>query len=394
MSPDRRRPTRSVTRLLATFVASAFVFGPAVAAVLGQRAQPMENRPLAAAPELTQGWGALDSLTAWASDHLPGRNEAVQANAWIDYHVLGGLPAAASHSTKGPDPLVVRGKDQYLFVGEDFTFSCVRGKEFDQSLASMLELAAMIEDSGRRAVVVIGPNKSSVAPEKLPRVVPRGSCATDTMKAQERTFGSTKDPRFVNLLPGLRKAEAEGRHPYWRTDSHWSPNGAAVYATTLAGRLTSGQARRPETTTSPRVFSGDLAKLVGLQIREKVDVTTLRTGTVQLEPYSKKLIRQGVYYGPQRWTVKPSTGLVPGKTLFLGDSFDYYASDQLRPLFAQGTLLWMRNTPAKTVAAEIADADTVVLESVQRATNMSNTYTKPAFQAQVAAALAAAGQLS
>jgi alginate O-acetyltransferase complex protein AlgJ len=388
MRHTRSSGPQKVAKALATVVACAFVFGPAAAAALGQRATPMENRPLAARPAVSEGWDALDMLTAWASDHLPVRNHAVRTNAWIDYHVLGGLPAAASTNPKGPDPLVVRGRDEYLFVGEDFTFSCVRGKEFDRSLRSMLELAAVIEASGRRAVVVIGPNKSSVAPDKLPRVVPRGDCATDTMAAQERTMGRTTDPRFVNLLPGLREAESKGLRPYWKTDSHWSPNGAAVYARTLADRLRPGTGALATTSTGTQVFSGDLAKLVGLPIRESADITTLRTGTVQLQPYAKKFVRQGVYYGPQRWTVEPSTGLVPGRTLFLGDSFGYYASDQLRPFFAQGTLLWMRTTPARTVAAEIAKADTVVLESVQRATNMDNTYTKPAFRAQVAAALA------
>jgi hypothetical protein len=387
---SRHKFRRRVAKGLAAVVACGFVFGPGAAALFGARTTSMENRELAKPPTLNQGWDALDALTAWASDNLPGRNEAVRANAWIDYHALGDTPPAGL-TTKGAkkDPLVVRGKDGYLFLGEDFARACDLYTQLDPALARLLAFAKTIQDSGRNVVFVVGPSKSSVAPEELPRAVPRGECALSHMRAAEQKLNATKNPLFLNLLPQLRQAQAAGDLPYWKTDTHWSPAGAAVYAKGLADHLSPGLGSKLTIAPKSRTFSGDLSAMIGLNLEESRDLPQVRTGTVRLDPFDQKWIKEGVYYGRQHWTTTPSKGLIQGKTLLLGDSFNYYAMDNLRPLFADGTALWMRTNSTRQVAKDIAASDTVVLEAVQRSLDYSNTFLRPKLQADVAKALAA-----
>jgi hypothetical protein len=389
LTGSRNINRRRVAKALATLIASAFVFGPSLAGVLGVSATSIENRELAKRPSPSQGWGALDALTAWASDHLPGRNAAVRTNAWVDYHALREMPPAGRQAPGKKDPLVVRGKDGHLFLGDDFVRSCDAPGQFNEAFDEMLQLAEMIQASGRNVVFVVAPNKSSVATEALPRAVPRGDCARRQIRAQERRLNTTDHPLFLNLLPRLRESHVAGEQPYWKTDTHWSPTGGAIYARAVADRLEPGLGARLGLTSRRETFAGDLSAMLGLNLPETALVTTVETGTVHLDPFDQKRVKAGVYYGRQHWTTRPAKGLVPGKTVLLGDSFDYYAMESLRPLFADGTFLWVNSTPEDKVVTQIAASDTVVLEVVQRAVHMKNAFAQPRFQAKVAKAISA-----
>jgi alginate O-acetyltransferase complex protein AlgJ len=386
--PSRPPYRRRIAKALATLVACGFVFGPGIAALLGLHSTSIENRELAKPPRLDQGWDALDALTAWASDNLSVRNAAVHANAWVDYNALQEIPPAGLHAKDKIDPLVVRGKDGYLFLGEDFARACDLSKQFDPALEQILGFARTIQATGRNVVVVVGPNKSSVAPEALPRSVPRGDCALTHMRAQEARLDATTDPLFLNLLPQLKQAQAGGGQPYWKTDTHWGPNGSAIYAQGLATKLSPSLGATLPVNRRPQTFTGDLGTMIGLPMKESDQVNRVETGTVRQDPYNQEWVLQGVYYGMQHWTTTPSTGLVQGKTLFLGDSFNYYAMDNLRPLFADGTSIWMRTTSNGEVARHIAAADTIVLETVQRSVDKSNAFLRPKLATAVTKELA------
>ncbi len=61
-------------------VGLVFFFGPTVAGLLGVRSGEIDNRKLTSFPSLLNGgWKALPQLGAWASDNLPGRNQAISA---------------------------------------------------------------------------------------------------------------------------------------------------------------------------------------------------------------------------------------------------------------------------------------------------------------------------
>ena len=76
--PGRRRTRRPVALALAL----VFFFGPLGASRPG-RATARDSRTVALTdfPSLSDGWSFFPQFTTWATDHLPLRGEAVEANA-------------------------------------------------------------------------------------------------------------------------------------------------------------------------------------------------------------------------------------------------------------------------------------------------------------------------
>ena len=361
-------------RLVATVIAFVFVFGPAAGYAAGWRQDPIDNRAIAPAPSASAGMDALDAVGPWAADRLGGRSSAVRAKSWFDFHVLRELPASGK---------VVRGSDGYLFLGEDFTRACQLTPAYRQALDRLGKLADVIKKSGRRAVFTVGPNKSSVVSDALPSVVPNGRCALDGIKAQNEILDSHRHPSWLGLRQQLTESQT-----YWRTDSHWSSAGTAVFAQELAAKLDPALAAR--ITTSPETITktADLNVLIGLTAKESVPGLRVSTGgTVTPLPGYAAFDPFKVLYGTEKWTTRPATWLVPGSTAIIGDSFVYSALGNLRPLFADGTFLWTGHVTEAEIIAAIKAADTVVIEIVQRGVSVGHMFTTAAFQQKVAVAL-------
>lgn len=372
--------TRHPLRIFTTVVAFAFVFGPPIAMATGVTGSTIDNRRLAPPPSLAKGFDALDMLGPWATDRLAGRSNAVQAKAWVDYHVLGEMPSSGK---------VVRGRNGYLFLSDDFTRTCANHPAFRRSLRSFLELAEIIEASGRRAVFAVAPNKSAVVTENLPGAVPTGACALMAIAQQNLILEDLKHPAWVGAGPQLIAAQAAGQQPYARTDTHWTTSGSAVFAQAVAAELRPGLARRITITPTTVTKQGDLTKLIGVNAAEAQPSAELSvTGrTVKPDPRYDQYDPQRMRYGQERWKTRPARGLVPGKSLILGDSFAYTALGNLRPLFANGTFLWTGYTGPDEIIRQIEASDTVVIEVVQRNVTSSHLFARPDFQAKVARAL-------
>jgi alginate O-acetyltransferase complex protein AlgJ len=361
-------------RAVVIVVGLAFVFGPGVGYALGLRQKPLDNRAIAPAPAASEGFDALDALGPWAADRVAGRSSAVEAKSWFDFNVLHELPANSK---------VVRGQDGYLFLAEDFTRACQLTPAFQQALDGFAKLAELIERSGRRAVFTIGPNKSSVVGNELPPAVPTGACALDGITQQIGILDSYQHPEWV----GVRE-QLTGSQTYWKTDSHWSTAGAAVFSKALAEHFGPRLGARVTTTPETITKTADLNILLGLTAKETPPSLKVSTGTtvtpqpgwVAYSPYKD-------LYGKERWTTRPAAGLVPGKSVIVGDSFAYYALGNLRPLFADGTFLWTGHVSETDIVNAIVASDTVVLEIAQRNLATSHIFASARFRQKVAAAL-------
>ncbi len=106
-TPPPRPPRRRRATILMAVVAIVFFFGPGVAYLGGARAKEIENRRLTSFPSISQGWSALPQLGRWAVDHLPGRQQAVDANDAVTRHVFGEYPNYGTHRHR-PGPVPVR----------------------------------------------------------------------------------------------------------------------------------------------------------------------------------------------------------------------------------------------------------------------------------------------
>lgn len=390
---------RGAHQAVVGLAATAFVFGPAIAWSMGVAPKAIENRALSPAPDASKGWDALDALAPWATDHLPGRERAVHLNAWVDYYALGQLPATApggpppGTAPGGPKgasavPPVVRGGDGYLFYGDDFASACGRTAGYEQSLKSLAGLAEIIRASGRRVAFTIAPNKSSVATDLLPRVIPRGSCAARGIKRQNQLLDNLQNPLYVSIRKPLAEAHKAGKQVFLRTDTHWTTLGGAMYAQALAAHLDPALSRRLQLKPERMTKVGELTRLAGLTTTESVMSSALSSGATATPTPTPVAHGQGrPVYQPSGWVTRPATGLIQGRTLLLGDSFTVVAALQsLQPLFAQGRCVLFGLAPESMLVSEIRAADTVVIEVAQRYV-VGHVSTLPKFQSKVAAAL-------
>ena len=398
---------QTVQRLIAGVAAFGFFFAPLSLYVVGVRPVAFENRELARAPAPGDGWSGLDVASAWATDHLPGRLQAVRADAWLNYNVLGELPRGTSTQTAAPGPVqpvptstpaqppaftAVRGKDGYFFLGSEFTAACEFSEHFAASMRAWAKTAEIIGASGRAVVFSVAPNKSSVTTAELPDTVPHGACATHGIRAENDVIDSFRHPGYLSLRADLAAAHSSGRQVYWRTDSHWTTVGGAIYARALARELAPAFAPRIQVHRGRLTKVGDLARLIGLTSTETAPSVVLTTrGTVREEPGSPSYDLVNPVYDPQRWTTRPSTRLVTGRTVLVGDSFTYATLPTLRPLFARGAFVWIGYSSEREIIAEIVRSDTVVMSLAQRSV-VTHLFTTGKFQRRLAASLRAAGR--
>jgi alginate O-acetyltransferase complex protein AlgJ len=389
--PDTARRRRGLPRRpVAALLALVFFFGPFGAFVLGQRPQAIENRPLADFPSLSDGWAFFPGFTAWATDHLPLRAEAVQGNAALserlfdeppsyrgDEGTTAGVPSGDSTagdtgSGQGVEyPQVIEGEDGWLYFGGDVSNPCDPVRDVSDTLARWDRLGRAIEASGRRFVVTVAPDKSTLYPDALPDSYLGEDCAQDRRAEFWDALRTSPPTGYLDLRGPLEATERDGGIPVYRKlDTHWTPRGAAVFATALADVLTPALLSGSQVTeTGPVSEPGDLAALMGQPAAEEFPgVALLRPG---VSPVRRESLDLPDLPLTEPVTVTDRTTGVPlfqPPTLLLGDSFSNASRSALGTLFADLTLLHngaAGEDPA-TVAGAVAAADVVVVEIVER----------------------------
>jgi len=397
-APDEAPPPRPAPPQRAPWarrlvpVALVFFFLPAVLSGAGVRAEPFENRELAEFPSLSEGWDFLPGLQEWADDHLPLRREAVRADREVAEKVFGDPPPGGRTPVEVPtgpavgDPLapprdtgsrspedrgevqypqVVLGRDGYLFYGDEFRLPCEPVRSVEETLQVWNAVVAAIESTGRRVLITVAPDKSSMLPELLPDRYLGEECTTARKQEVRQRLEAGALRRYVDLRgPLLREQESEGEPIYAPTDTHWDDRGAVVLAQTVLDALSPGRfAVEADCRPGERQLSGDLATLAGSpEPRRFVTREVVRPGVSfggrDLAP------SDGTVQRVQSSTVGPP--LVPGRVAIVGDSFLYNSRAQVLPYFADVTVAHKTRTGEEDILAAVASADTVVLEVVER----------------------------
>src|SRR5687767_10312119 len=172
----------ALTRKLFAAIAVVFFATPLALLIVGVRADEFENRRLASAPGLDNGWDFFDETTAWLTDHMPLREQAVRANTRISLdifdttplygtvaHETTGIPAGEPSATgepagEAPSPppatasQVLRGEDGWFYLQGEVDRACAPFLPFADALARWRELVEVVRASGRRAVLMIAPD--------------------------------------------------------------------------------------------------------------------------------------------------------------------------------------------------------------------------------------------
>ena len=382
---ERLRETVSVRRVVA-LLALAFFFAPLALRAAGMTAREFENRPMATLPKLAQGWDAMTQGKRFLVDRLPLREQAVRADAWISTNVFDTDPAAGRAGVQGPAGLPakppaepaaaapapagdkpVAGKAGWLFLEGEFTRACAPFIAWPEAMARWQRMVSIIRRSGRRVALVVAPDKSAIHPEYLPASFAQRSCLGPGHRAAWEAIEGASDPAVLGLRRAMLAAKRPGtRGPYFRKDTHWNTMGGTIAVRELLEHVGGGvRVADAEIVRGRTEYSGDLANLSG-------------TPQVDTAP---------------RWTIERPAGAprVPGRTLFLYDSFGVAMQDALVGyLDDPAPLEWYNSSPAAIIEA-VRRADTVVLETVEREVNYKASdlgVVTPAFLARLRRALA------
>ncbi len=379
------RPRHGDKQRAALICAAVFFLIPLLAFVLGARAPDFENRRLADFPSPGDGWGFFTGLSAWATDHLVGRDLAVRVSDGISRGVFGepsrsgtaDLPSEAAVGPVAPAPVlgesgsvpstgfppVIEGKDGWLYFGYDVEGKCQPYRPLEEVIANLGRLRAALEASGRDFVLVVPPDKSTAVPQHLPDGYAGKGCA----EAYRARFWAalTSQAGAVDLRPGLRRTASRGVPIYHRLDSHWTDAGALVMVSELAEELRPGVSAgwRIEQSNTLR-YRADLPTMIGRKLTEQGRSYSLAPDSRQdrTRPYITDM------RGPVQIGATGGAGTVDRKVAMLSDSFSYAATRYLGAVFSN--LLAVPYATAaedpQLVADVLADHEVVVLEIVER----------------------------
>jgi hypothetical protein len=350
-------------RVAFAVLAIGFFAAPILLRGVGVTATAFENRRLADAPQLSQGWDGFQQTSRFLTDRLPLREQAVRANTKLWQTFFGttpryGAPGAGGALTfagkaqgtagkGGPKPggqavQVLAGRDGWLFLEGELERACTPMVPLPVVLERWRRLVSIVRASGRRAVVMVPPDKGSIYGEHLP-----DGDLTDCARRGKPRFWDllAREPRrsgIVELESALAARKRRGGQPlYSKKDSHWTGPGSLEMVRAVLDRLGAGvKLKRGEVVRLPQQsYAGDL---------------TLLRGESGKDTRPARAIRRAA-----------NARRVPGRTLFVRDSFGDRVLPFLRLYFADLRRSTWVVSPAQLLRS-IEEADTVIFESVER----------------------------
>lgn len=157
-------------------------------------------------------------------------------------------------------PGVVVGREDWLFTDEEF-----KPASNPQQLQDNWRLIAAVQEEFKRRdielVLALLPAKARLYPEQLAAAKP--VAAQQALYAQARALMQTQQLPGPDLLPALQQAKSAAA-VFLRTDTHWTPHGAAVTAKALADYLAArgdwsrGEQQFVTRTSASQPHKGDL----------------------------------------------------------------------------------------------------------------------------------------
>lgn len=378
-----RHARRQVTALVCALV---FFAMPTLLWMFGARAGEIENHKLAEFPSVTDGWGMFTDLPRWATDQLVFRLAAIQAADGISRNVFGErapldqggapqggpIPGSPSPGTdeQGPDITqtgvrrVLEGKNGWLYFGYDVDAKCEPSRSQRESIRQLNELRSAVTDSGRKFVLTVAPDKTTMVPRNLPDDYPGKDCARRGTRSLWPQI--VNDARAIDLRPRLEAASARLHRPvYFRQDTHWTDEGSLEMISAVAEQLEPGITSTwamPEkgirtTTADLTTMLGEPSEKQGMQYALQPDGFVDHSA-----PGVRNLNR------PVHRSSPPTLGTINTPATVLGDSFSVVASRYWPGAFSDLRMLHYNAITGdpQLVADTAADAEIVVLQIVER----------------------------
>jgi alginate O-acetyltransferase complex protein AlgJ len=378
------RLRRNPARLLIATLAVAFFFAPVVAAVAGVHAPTIENHQLGRLPDRSDGWRSFSIFDLWATDHLPLRNVAINANTSVERDVFRETPDYGANGTATtttatgvagisvPQPVasaaaipafptVVGGLDGWLFYGTDFRDACNPVLSPTVIAQQLGRLSNIISRAGKTVVVIVAPDKTNIYPEYLPTAYQGTTCTSKAETGLWSALAANPPGGYRDLRAALlaAKAQAPAMLLYRKLDTHWNGRGALIYAHLLADSL--NPQLWPTLNVTPlgdKPANTDLAALLGTKETEQAPAFAVsRPGVVQTIATTGQVAN-----------TTTDAPLVTGRTLFISDSFTEASRFAINPFFQDAGFInsIAAQTQFDNLASAIGSAKTVVVEIVER----------------------------
>jgi hypothetical protein len=387
LAPETPVPPRTAAaprwlRNCAAAIALGFLMLPPLLALAGVSGGPLERERTASAPRLSDGWKAFDELADYVTQKLPFRAEGVDANTWIANNVWGRRP---DYGTSAPgkalpfesvqaaggggynqtggaangNPVVSIGRNGWYFLQGEFDTLCHPAVGIQTAVERWTSFVDTIRKSGRKVVLVVVPEKSTVYPEQVRPGAPNWDCARAHKRQLWRALDAQKDPDIIPLLDPLlqRKRQDPSKLLYLPLNTHWNFATATLVPQAALRRLGGPVQMRPQDLRTTRIhYDSDIGAFAG-------------------KPHAGEM-------GPSVDVKRPAGAPTRReRVLFLHDSFGDPSVKTL-PEYAPHIVLaqWVQNSPDQ-IARLIRAADTVIVETVER--DFFNRATNPGHEKTV-----------
>ena len=248
---------------------------------------------------------------------------------------------------------VTLGENGELYYSSTLDDYCGVGLSDDELrliAARLAEIQAQVERDGGQFVFAVAPNKNSVIPERMPARFPADRAGA----------------YYTRLLPLLREAGVRcvdlcallSGQPelYYRTDSHWTAEGAALAADALLTALNRESSFAAGPFSESGTHIGDLYQMlypVGKGREAELEYSPGFTYETASDPRGGNAI-----------TIRTSARDHPGSLYCRRDSFGIALYPYLAEAF--GTAEFSRSADYSPEAFSGLDADAVILEIVER----------------------------
>lgn len=226
----------------------AFSMLPSLGILVFGESKAAANQQLAPPPR----WGAavLQEAADWLNDHFALRQEMV--TAWARINALFRCSV---------EDQVILGKDGWLFYEPtlaDYNGEHLSPEELTRAAARIREIQDAAEAAGMQFLLVIVPNKSTVYPEKMPpwAVYRHGESNLEKLKS------GYLDAQGIHYLALETLSTSGQRIPYYRTDSHWTEEGAAQAADAILKALGRESAYADGPFAQEGIHTGDLYEML------------------------------------------------------------------------------------------------------------------------------------
>ncbi|MFN2538412.1 MAG: hypothetical protein ABR549_09700, partial [Mycobacteriales bacterium] len=224
------------TKVVIALLGAGLLFGPWAAYALGARSQPVpgENRALAGRPQI-DGFQTFNEITAYAADHFPLRDAAIRTNKSLIEELFDEPPSYFGSST---NQQVLVGDEGWLYFMDDFNAACSPKIPLKQVIAGVQRLNKMLADSGRRLVITVPPDKSTVDSQFLPKSFELKACSEIAREKRWKAIQSMGVPGYVDVRSAIEKQEREkGKPAFLPYDTHWNQDSAVTFVESVVAKL-------------------------------------------------------------------------------------------------------------------------------------------------------------